>query len=193
MRKSRIRNHSSTTCVVPLPSREGCLIGEKGSEKSVSFVYFSQMHSQNVYLLYIIDKVRRIVYNIFIKIKFRKEDAMKKFHKILFLILMLALIVSAFAVVALADDEEEPTIEAKPAKINGWDFTFESVADGKEFQNSSDKKGKFVAMRQDDGNMIAITAYEAGSGSNAENLDFDWTTRLKIGRASCRERVYPRV
>ena len=102
---------------------------------------------------------------------------MKKFSKILFLLLALVLIVTAFTVVALAT-EDESTVEAKPATISGWDFTFETYDDGEEIQNSASKKGKFTVISQDDGNNYVLADWETGTGSNAENLDFAYSTRL---------------
>ena len=101
---------------------------------------------------------------------------MKKFSRILLLLLAVAIAVTSFTVVALAT-EEEPAIEAAPAVFGSIDGTYEKYDDGTSIQNSSAKKGKFTILQQGDGNKIAYTAYEAGSGSNAENYDFDWTTR----------------
>jgi len=102
---------------------------------------------------------------------------MKRFSKVLFSIIALVAIVTVFAVVALAT-EEEPAIEASAATLGMLDGTFESYEHGQQIQNSSSKKGKFTVIKQDVDNKYVFIEYEDGSGSNAENLDFDWTTRL---------------
>ena len=102
---------------------------------------------------------------------------MKKFSKILFLLLAFVAIVTAFTAVALASDEE-PAIEAAAANFGTLDGTFEKYEHNQQIQNSATKKGKFTVIKQDVDNKYVFIEYEDGTGSNAENLDFDWTTRL---------------
>ena len=94
---------------------------------------------------------------------------MKRFSKILVLLLTLALLVTAFAVVALAD--EEPTVPT-PKEVK---TDYQKYEDGATIQNGSvsgkTKKGAAYAVKQDDGNVYMLLTYEYGESGNAENID----------------------
>ena len=92
---------------------------------------------------------------------------MKRFSKILIFLLALVAIVTAFTVVALATEEEPVTLEAKL----GASKDYNGYEDGATIQNSSSKRGKATAVRQDDGNVYMLISYESATGSNPENID----------------------
>ena len=94
---------------------------------------------------------------------------MKKFSKILTLLLAVLTILTVFTVVTLASDEE-PTFTAKVATS----INFESYSNNATIFNDSAKYGKFTAIEQDDGNVYALVSYENNtSNSNNENYDFN--------------------
>ncbi|MBR5139719.1 MAG: hypothetical protein IKV16_01565, partial [Clostridia bacterium] len=90
---------------------------------------------------------------------------MKRLSKLLVLLLTLAILVTAFTVIALAD--EEKTIPTPMVSLKDYN----EFEDGATIQNGSSKKGAAYAVKQDDGNVYMLMTYEDGTGGNSENID----------------------
>ncbi len=109
--------------------------------------------------------LRLVIIKLYIKID-RKEKAMRKFYKILTLILMLVLITTAFTVVALADDETTylDSHVYNPAK--GW----ESCEDGTPVGtgNSGQRRAYMYAEVSADGNKYVVFTPGTDKGFNGD-------------------------
>ena len=96
---------------------------------------------------------------------------MKRFYRILFLILTVAIVATAFSIVALATEQDAGAPTSKLGVLKDYD----AMADGETIQNSKSKYGKAVAVKQDNGNVYMLLTYEdiSASGTQAENVDTD--------------------
>ena len=90
---------------------------------------------------------------------------MKKFSKILIMLLALVIAISVFAVIALAD-ESETTV---PVTVGGFDF--EDKTGGETFNDSAAKLGKWTISEADNGNKYVIAEYADATGTNGDNWD----------------------
>ena len=104
---------------------------------------------------------------------------MKKLSKLLVLILTLALLVTVFAVVALASDGDEPKLT--PVTVTGDNFNFEDKETGFLISQTSDKDGVWYVGEADNGNKYAVAAYDNGTGSNGQNWDPTFHNNSKLG------------
>jgi len=90
---------------------------------------------------------------------------MKKFSKILTLLLAIVAIVSVFTVVALAEDE------AALSPVTTGGYNFEDKAQGASFNNSDAKLGKWTVGSADNGNKYVIAENATATGTNGDNWD----------------------
>ena len=105
---------------------------------------------------------------------------MKKYSKILLLILSLALTLTAFGVVALATEgDEQPALT--PVTVTGDNFNFEEKETGFLISQTSDKDGIWYVGEADNGNKYAVAAYDDGTGSNGQNWDPTFHNNSKLG------------
>ena len=97
---------------------------------------------------------------------------MRKHTKILTLLLLLALIISVFAVVALADDSSAPETELLPVTSKTDTFQIDSYVHGSNYSNVSNKDGRWVVHVADNGNKYIVAQAEDVEGTNTqENID----------------------
>ena len=95
---------------------------------------------------------------------------MRKISKILTLVLVLMALVTAFTVVALADDSGEAAPTLTPVK--GSTVDFEDRAHGQNYSNSASKDGKWTTYEADNGNIYVSAEAEDVSGTTTqENID----------------------
>ena len=99
---------------------------------------------------------------------------MRKFTKILTLILTLAVIVATFSVVAIAAAPTTPAT-LNPATGSVGDGTYTGIAAGKSLSNASDRLGKFTAAQADDGNIYVLNEYESATGTKNDYYLFNPT------------------
>ena len=105
-------------------------------------------------------------------IKFQKgKMKMKKFSKLLILLLTLVVVMTAFTVTILAADSEGTETVLPPIK-RGSVINYNDLEDGAKITNSTSKKGKWTAVATPDGNVYALWEYEDASANNEENRDF---------------------
>lgn len=91
---------------------------------------------------------------------------MRKFSKILTLILVVMALITAFTVVALADSDTG----LQP--IKGASVDFEDRADEQNYSNSASKDGKWTTYEADNGNIYVSAEAEDVAGTNTqENID----------------------
>ena len=98
---------------------------------------------------------------------------MKKFHKILFTILIMVAIVAASAVVALAATPTKP-ISVKPAAshVIGTSPTFNTLAPATAVQDSESQIGRFVTVEAENGNIYVLNEYATATGTSADCWGF---------------------
>ena len=101
---------------------------------------------------------------------------MKKLTKILTLLLALAIMVTSFAIVALATDEEPVLTPASPYE-NG----FEDKEGGSVFYDTTEKVGKWNVGEADNGNKYLIGAYAEATGTNGQNWDINFPDNNEYG------------
>ncbi len=90
---------------------------------------------------------------------------MKKFSRIMLMLLMLVAIVTAFAVVAIAEED----VVLSPVTTGGYDF--EDKTPGDTFNDSTSKLGKWTIGSADNGNVYVISEYADATGTNGDNWD----------------------
>ena len=104
---------------------------------------------------------------------------MKKLSKILVLLLSLVAIVTAFTVVALADETT-----GRGAPVVALDVDFSNKKDGDTVSNSTDKLGKWTVSASEDQNKYLVGSYDS-AGSSEQNLDISfnatWSVRDLFG------------
>ena len=91
---------------------------------------------------------------------------MKKFSKLLFLLLALVVIATAFTVVALADTSEELT----PVLAEALDF--EEYSNGDVIKNSTTKKGQWMVGEADNGNKYLVSSYDGVDDPDAKSEQY---------------------
>ena len=96
---------------------------------------------------------------------------MKRFYKILCLILVLVATVAAFTVVALADDEATVTKPTPKEKLVFRDCENAEKKPGDVIQNGTSKVGKWNVGEADNGNRYVIASYDSATGSNGDNYE----------------------
>ena len=103
---------------------------------------------------------------------------MKKFSKILVLLLSFVAIVTAFTVVALANDETTP----QPFVVLSYDF--EENEEGADFKDASDKSGRWsVEANPEDANKYLAGYYSTmkGETGGTDNLDISFEGTWSMG------------
>lgn len=107
---------------------------------------------------------------------------MKKFSKLLILMLLVVAAVTIFSVAALAADSSSQALTPQTiSSSKGYhavakDGSFESFDVGAALSNSASKHGKWYVAQADNGNKYAVSEYESGTGEAYENLDIMTTT-----------------
>ena len=91
-----------------------------------------------------------------------------KLKKALILIIMLAVFAWTLTAIAFAAEEAVTSLAYPDASKN-----YDSLGDGDTIQNASNKYGKAVAVKQDNGNVYMLLTYAdiTTSGTQAENVD----------------------
>ncbi|MBR5139786.1 MAG: hypothetical protein IKV16_01900 [Clostridia bacterium] len=106
---------------------------------------------------------------------------MRKLSKALVLILSLILIVTAFAVVSFA--AEENTLKPLSYISPSWSWNnngFEGLEDGQYIYYSASRYGKVTAVKQDNGNTYALMEYRKADGTTSQGMwDFSATYDTK--------------
>ena len=96
---------------------------------------------------------------------------MRKLSKALVLILSLVLIVTAFAVVSFA--AEENTLKPLSYNSPSWSWKnngFEGVENGNYIYYSADRYGQVTAVKQDNGNTYALMEYRKADGTTSQGM-----------------------
>ncbi|MBR5140682.1 MAG: hypothetical protein IKV16_06460, partial [Clostridia bacterium] len=106
---------------------------------------------------------------------------MRKFSKILTLLLVLVMLVTAFTVVSLADENDEAALAPVRVTANTFKNDFESLETGFLISQTTDKDGVWYVGEADNGNKYAVAAYDDGTGTNGQNWDSSINDNAKLG------------